>query len=498
MKVLQILFVGLLSMFVAVPAMAIDYSACGNDFVYNNDPNVECIGRLELNDMGQFIDGVWQWHQTFLDDYNVNAYTQWGEGNNGIVGPVLNNNSGPVMTYGRLDNRAWAESRNREADSRFVFQGEMAESSGYLIPSIWMFSITNSGIDYDMATCPDGPFDPNVYVAFDDDVYTFGGDIDPETGLMYYDDEANFDCTPIYNGLVANDPNAEFPVNGYFMDTTTNDPGGTPIMLSEGSEVRTPITFADILNVEWVEGGQTRAPYYTENANYYYMGFDMGMNKIDSSGAFKYDPNNIYFFPFAGQVWEGTHTFIVNLVDGSSVTVDAEITSNTLMPVIAATTTETQLIELRKLGKSGKIMATEGQVEVQNLKAKTIIDDNGGEALLIQFAEPDRAMELINPNTRLRIWVAEPDMMHEWSVGDNYDIDFLWINAPLHTGSIVVPPDAWSAIKAKPDVADAGYVVVGGMYREQLPARPCAEHGMCWDFQYHNRGYIDSITVPIQ
>ena len=76
MKALKILFTLLLAVFITVPAMALDQSACGDQFVYHADWNVVCEGRLELQDMGQFVNGVWEWDQAFLDEYNANNYTQ--------------------------------------------------------------------------------------------------------------------------------------------------------------------------------------------------------------------------------------------------------------------------------------------------------------------------------------------------------------------------------------------------------------------------------------
>ncbi len=397
MKALQILFVALLAVFIVAPAMAIDMGACGNDFVYNDDSNVICIGRLELQDMGQFdTNGNWQWDQAFFEGYIGNSYTQYGPDNNGIAEPVLNNNSGPVFNYGRLDNRAFPESRDRDPDSRFVFNGDWVESNGYLIPSIWVFNVTNSGITYDPDTCPEGPFAP-PYTAYCDYVTTFPGDTDPAGGGPCYDINSSIGCSPIYNGLIALDPNAEFPTTSYYMDTEGQSPDGAPIMISVGNNNVTPIVLEDIASVTWIEGNQTRAPYYTENANYYYIGFDMGINQVNTNGDFTYDPNQIYFQPFEGQVPVGQHTLVVNFVNGQSLTINAEITSNTLMPVVEAKSYYTDIVAT-KVNKSGKIIkATETQVEADNLKAKVIINDNGEEALLIQFAEPDRAMELTNP-----------------------------------------------------------------------------------------------------
>ena len=328
------------------------------------------------------------------------------EGSIVIAQPELSNDGTIVMTDGRIDNRLWADTTaapidptvRNISDARFVFQGKKS-SGGVALPSIWKFSVQPLGLEYNLDTCPDGP-----YVSPPFGAYCERYNVDPETGLECYDITVNYDCTPIYpdNGLITiNDSGI-----GYFMDKVDQAPDGAPIMIYSGDY--SPVNFEDIESVYWHEGDQLRLPFYTESDNYYYMDYNMGSQRFQ--GGEQSSWNNIYFRPFDGQIPFGDHHFTLNLKNGMSDTWTLHVASNTLMPTIAKYYT----YDVTKTNKSGKVINTGQTVTIQNLTARPITDDNGEECLLIQFAEPDRAMELVpvsGGGVKLRIWVADPEML---------------------------------------------------------------------------------------
>jgi hypothetical protein len=61
--------------------------------------------------------------------------------------------------------------------------------------------------------------------------------------------------------------------------------------------------------------------------------------------------------------------------------------------------------------------------------------------------------------------------------------NFVWMDVPLHSGSVVVPADAYAWIKGVV-LADDGLLDIAGMYREQFSG-------------YHNRGYFEGIQIPL-
>ena len=160
----------------------------------------------------------------------------------------------------------------------------------------------------------------------------------------------------------------------------------------------------------------------------------------------------------------------------------------TVMPVVASRSTVTDLVCAEKKDKKctpkkrhKKIKARFEEREVDNLTARQIVADDGSIRLLIQWAVPDRAMELVsNGNVRLRIYVG-----NGWyETPSDRQVYFLWADAPLHSGSVVIPADAYRWIN---DIlVERGeQLVVAGMYREQFQG-------------YHNRGYIDGIRPDLE
>ena len=447
----------LMVMLASVPALAIDSSKCGT----HEDPfhwavNVTCHGTLELHEMGSFQAGEWVWDEAFKAEFDANNHTDQNgiegdfPGNAGITVPTMGD-AGVQINYGRVDNRAWGSWKDYATDSRFVFNGTI--SDGIKMPIVWKYTLNFSDAEvfYDDQTCPDGPYDdPTGQTPFCDNVSTF-----PDDGSGCYPADRNPDCTPQY-GWIPEDqmvphPNTPTPSDFYYAIKEEALPEGNLVMVDANDSQQ--ITFFDIESVTWVEGNQSRAPFYTENPLYWFIGYNASNHKYEGGDSPRYEPGDIYFQPFDGQIPMGDHTFVLNLVGGNTFTINANIASNALMPVVDK---YTQGLGFTKIKKNGKSKKKTKNITVVNLTAYFTVNDDGEEILVVQFDEPDREMELTNPKSRLRIWVAEPDILHNWNVGDEYELKFVWMNCPLHTGSIVVPATQLAWIKSQPEIQEAG------------------------------------------
>ena len=96
---------------------------------------------------------------------------------------------------------------------------------------------------------------------------------------------------------------------------------------------------------------------------------------------------------------------------------------------------------------------------------------------------------ILTPSVRLRIfvgngWMEIPDQ------GGRLDYHFLWTDAPLHSGSVVIPSEQWEWVKQEMRYKGLNYVEIGGMYREQRGSWPMTT--------YHNRGYIHGIVYTFE
>jgi hypothetical protein len=232
----------------------------------------------------------------------------------------------------------------------------------------------------------------------------------------------------------------------------------------------------NMTNVSHVElNGQTATPAYMENGRYLYMSYNTD-NNSQEGGDFRTYNDEIYFNPFVGHIPLGEQVATLVMKDGRTVDLPFEVMSHRVMPTVAAKTYYTDFVVVASSkDKSGKkIKATALVKEVDNLTARELDGQ-----LIIQFAEPDGAFQAPLPGTsgiRLRIWVGDMGSM----AAPSELITFLFIDAPVATGTLVVPADKWNTIKAEMVAVGRTTVTIGGMYREQFE----------W---FHNRGYLENI-----
>jgi hypothetical protein len=264
--------------------------------------------------------------------------------------------------------------------------------------------------------------------------------------------------------------------NGFQMDKGTPDPSDDlcgyylPIMRSVGGS---PILMSDIVNVSSSLGSAT--PWYQENEVASIIKYSTSNNQLPDV----YGPNyilndSVYFNEFGDFHFPaGNHVFTLNMVGGGTVELPVKVTSNEVMPTVSAFT---QGLVFDKVKKSGKVVTKEKEITVVNIQAREITDLNGDTRLIIQWAEPDGAMMLVN-DTRLRIYIG-----NDWDNGPTVkDMSFLFLDVPVQTGSVVVPPNTYSWIKDEMIAKGKTSVDIAGMYREQAGS-------------YHNRGFMEKIV----
>jgi hypothetical protein len=84
-------------------------------------------------------------------------------------------------------------------------------------------------------------------------------------------------------------------------------------------------------------------------------------------------------------------------------------------------------------------------------------------------------------DVRLRMYVG-----NNWNIpSPTTETYFLFMDVPVTSGSVIVPPDAYSWVKAQVLANGESQLQIGGMYREQFD-------------QFHNRGYMGTVLFPIQ
>ena len=503
-------------------AMAVDQSACVN-FPHNWANNITCEGLLDAEEVAN------------LDPMDFASHNFSPVTNDFSLWPQPVDNSVIVDEY-RLDNRRHPDGR---ISSKFMLHGIKGTMS---IPRIWKMKVTepqdtdcsdgycdfmspiepngtptlsfptyiyhadfeidnfvnvgftdpvipegcnengtiideSSCLTYNQYTCPEGPFAP-PYTAYCDYETTFPGDTDPVGGGPCYDINASVDCSPDYTDC-PNCFDVQPSCTAFFDPMDPNDPNDDrcgyylPMIRTIGGS---PLLMSDIVNIESSLG--KAAPWYEENDNALIIKYNTGNNQLPNQYGETYVQNDaVYFHEFGDFHFPvGVHTFTVNLVGGESFTLDVNVTSNEVMPTVKATNSYTTVVA-DKVNKSGKITkATETTVTVPNITAREITDVNGDTRLLIQWAEPDGAMTLVN-DTRLRIYVG-----NDWNNGPTVkDMSFLFLDVPVQSGSVVVPPDTYSWIKDEMIAKGKTSFDIAGMYREQ--AGP-----------YHNRGFMEKIV----
>ena len=443
-------------MFWCGSAMALDTGACIN-FPHNWASNFTCEGLLDANEIAVL-------DPTDFAEHNISPVMF-----NSLPQPTV---GGVVIDDYRLDNKRHSDGI---ITSRFFVHGTKGALS---IPKIWKITVTepqnfdcsdgpcdfmfgdentvwptyvyhtdwdndsfvevgfsdpiipdgcnadgtlidpNACATYNPDTCPEGGYTTPPFTAYCDYVNTFPGDTDPVGGGLCYDINSAVECSPDYSSCPDCNPQPTCTafVDPFDFEDPTDDKCGyyLPEMIAVGGS---PLLMSDIVNVSSSLG--SALPYFEENEVASILKYNTGDNQLpDVYGANYILNDSIFFHPFGNFHFPvGDHIFTLNLVGGETVELPVNVFSNEVMPTVTAFT---QGLVFDKVKKSGKVVTKEKEITVVNIQAREITDLNGDTRLLIQWAEPDGAMMLVNP-TRLRIYVG-----NDWKNGPTVkDMSFL-------------------------------------------------------------------------
>ena len=441
-RALLFVLVGVILTFSCQLALASDVPTGGgcDNFPHTWGDNISCEGKFTLSDMGQFVDGVWQWDSDFAGLVGTYNFSPWSPADGwDVITPHPNTEI--VIDYGRFDNKRYA---NAEPNHRLG--GMAGYTNGTMVPVIWKSRV-------------DEPTGENSWTSHFTSYPYYITHIDmllvPQCQDLCYDWGCEFDSDPV-----------TLP-DGYIC--SWNDDGTYPLFENAMFEVEGEerLTTANVENVEL--NGQFATPEYDGTGTFYAMSYNTDNNSQD--GNYVGPDDGIYFNHIPGLIPMGNHTAILHMKDGRTKDLPFEVMSDRVMPTVAATIINT--VGVDKWTKSGKHIVNTHDVITNNITARELDGQ-----LIIQWAEPDGAFQAPLPDTggiRLKIWVGNPNA---------FNGHFLWIDAPVMSGTVVVPADKWIMIQNLMIDYGRTTVEIGGMYREQFNVSPIG---------FHNRGYFEGI-----
>lgn len=469
-KRLMVMVTMVMVMFWCGSAMSYDQQGCSYFDQQLWGDNVTCLGYLELSDMGSFdTEGVWHWNEQFatmeksdgglpIDVAFHNTYLP-------SQADIVPTKGTTYFTSIKLDNRRFSDGR---VDSRINFSGVTNSAT---IPNIVALEVKDPGDDcsrdnnWHFQLCPQ------------DQLCT--EPLDPE--------HPDYRCGFVYDGpwpKIIYQFMPKWNQNTY--DDCINNGGAEPDCWNQavsGNTFRSvgdPLKPSDVASIEWVEGNETITKCVSyKNETFYLMKYDTDKNFATHRDTYN-DTPMMFFEAFSVQAQKGINSFNITLTNGEvlpwSVEIEYEVN---LMPTVAATHT----YAVTRTNKSGKVINTGQTVTAPNLTAREIVGDDGSTRLLIQWAEPDQAMRL-GEYTRLLIFVGDYWTTIPSSLALT-DVHFVFMDVPLHTGSVIVPEDAYNWVKDAVSNDGFSHLEIGGMYREQYSG-------------YQNRGFFEGIQIPIQ
>ena len=374
----------------------------------------------------------------------------------------------------RYDNRRFAPPRT--PDSRVVLSEGFVDAN--LIPVVWAIQVDDPGDDctpdnnWHFNLCPDSPecqanpTDPvcgGIAVTYPAIVYHIDWEMTPEMRAACEPDHWDSSECMNFHGPNPDTPDSDLPLG--FLGTAMRTVGGRPMLTS------------DVTSIQWVEGNEVTTPHYQTTEEWFSRTFDTKKNVLVESGGGS--SPTIFIHPFTKQGKMGDQTFIINFANGQQMKFVRNVPSNLVMPTVStfndSLTFQKVKIKVKKGEEVIKIVDKERDITVVNLSAREI---DGGR-LLITWRPTDDVFALPQQsNIRLRVFVGAGWFNKDFA-GDGHHEPFLWIDAPLHTGNVVLTQADYEMIKS---LMPGNTLEIGGMYREQYSG-------------YHNRGYFEGIQL---
>ena len=333
-ELIKKLLVGIVMVMVMMgSAYALDKPACQN-FPHQWGENIKCEGKYEVKEMGSFDpDGNWKWNTDFQNEVMQALWSPFESWESMTPAQV----TGITPVSARLDNKRWPESMSisgRTEGARIVFQGA---KGGVMAPSIWKSTATDPGENCSGNWCwhgHDGLPYPQTVVHIDWNTKPICQDEFCNNDGCDFDECGPDGCVELTasDGTICSFNHPENSPVPYLFDSV--------MMETQGS---VPVTWADISHVEWIQGGQTATPWWTEYAHYWEMSYDTDLNMLAPKNAWgltapRDDDHSIYFNHFNTLVGPvGIHDFILHF-NGTDQKIPLKFNVDTLqtMPTVDA------------------------------------------------------------------------------------------------------------------------------------------------------------------
>jgi hypothetical protein len=418
-----------------------------------SDDWVTCLGVYNWNQMGDFSgpNGEWQWDLTFLDMIRAASYSTpdnflqyWTPVK--AIGSVIEENAGDSP---RLDLRNRVESNG---GLRTLLLIAMKTGDFVQFSHIWAQADINDpnnqwiNIGFgNEGVYPDGLSQSNC--SMENPHQQCDGTLMEADGDPWNDvapENSDPCCRPYIHAM-------QFPK-----------------VIPLGDEQ--PLTKDRINSVFWNEKQLPGQYKDLDGGHLRMLSYVMGPNKWENNGyEDTYGPNPRYIWPGVIPDLNG-QTFVITYDTIKTHILIFNVPDNRLMPAVPAKVYHTEIVAISP-GKSGKLIKpTEETSEVDNITAREL---DG--SLVVQWPEPDGA--LTTPGMKLRLYVGTDNPGND---------DFLWIDCPVQTGTVVVSPEEWGPFKDRLiDELGLTEVAIAFQYRLHFP-------------RYHNRGFGEAIFFPIQ
>ncbi|CAB1056041.1 hypothetical protein D1BOALGB6SA_775 [Olavius sp. associated proteobacterium Delta 1] len=365
----------------------------------------------------------------------------------------------------QVDNRRFGEA-GRTPDSRVKFAALKNVRS---IPKVYAVQVDDPGDD----CTPDSNWhfnlcgETNYTGPYPVVVYHIDWTMTPECEQSCEDQEWNWEpgdgspCAVCYDDRGDGFPNA---YNGTFYRQGTYE----------------DIPLEDIA-VTWVETGETVGMRDRQLETYWYKSWNTGHNyqSDGNGGPVTESAPTTFAWNFSDMAPVGMQNYLVTIAGGPIIPFAQEIFSDRVMPTVSATT---EGLTFQKVRRNGKIKTKTRDITVVNITTREVVNDAGETVLVVQWTVPDEVLKLspYEKSLRLRIYVGNGWFTDASQVG----VDFAWIDAPLHTSSVVVPAEVYEWVKATTLAKGITKLDIAGMYREQFNG-------------YHNRGYFEGVTFDL-